>query len=137
MNSKDSSQTGKSKRVVFDDVYVIIEVEDNIVIGRFKTENVDLIIAKHLVENRLKITQGQPCILIADIRSVKSSTKQARDFFASEKGCEGIIATALIIDSPLGSMIGNFYINISKPLRPVKIFTNEDKAKKWLVQFKK
>lgn len=55
---------------------------------------------------------------------------------ASEAGCRGVIAAAVLIDSPLGSMIGNFFISISRPLRPTKIFTDEVEAKKWLNKLK-
>ena len=55
---------------------------------------------------------------------------------ASEEGCEGVVAAAILIDSSIGSMIGNFFIRISKPLRPTKIFTDEVLAMKWLQQFK-
>lgn len=123
------------KKTLFDDAYVTIESEKGIVIGIFKTDFVDIKVAEHLVNKRVEITNNKSCALLADIKRVKNVTKEARDFFASEKGCVGIIATALLIDSPLGSMIGNFYINISRPLRPVKIFVDESKAKKWLDQY--
>lgn len=54
---------------------------------------------------------------------------------ASEAGCEGVIVAALIIDSPIGRVLGNFFISISRPLRPTKIFTDEIKAIKWLKKF--
>ncbi len=43
----------------------------------------------------------------------------------------------LYLFSPISSMIGNFFIRISKPLVPTKIFTDEAKAKEWLKQFVK
>jgi hypothetical protein len=123
------------KQTLIENEDLAIELEDGIIIGIFKPEHIDIEIAKKLVKYRIQATAGKHFPTIVNIKSVKSSTKEARDFFASEKGCEGIIATALIIDSPLGSMIGNFYINISRPLRPVRLFTDEAKAKKWLNQF--
>ncbi len=56
---------------------------------------------------------------------------------ASEEGCEGVVVAAVLLDSAIGSIIINFFIRVSKPLRPTKIFTNEEEAKKWLSQFVK
>lgn len=124
------------KTLLYDDDFITLGLEgDNIPIGTFKVETLDIKIARHVVAKRLDTTNYKQCITIADVRSIKKITKEARDFMASEQGCEGIIATAIIIDSPLGMMLANFYISINKPLRPVKLFTNIAKAKKWLSQF--
>jgi hypothetical protein len=45
------------------------------------------------------------------------------------------LATALIVDSPVGRIIGNFFIGMNKPGIPVKIFDSEDKAIQWLRGF--
>lgn len=123
------------KKVLFDNHEVILELENGIMLATFKVENLDLETTQKLVELRKKATNGKERPLIANIISVKSATKEARDFFASEKGCEGINATAIIVNSSIGTMIGNFYIVINKPLRPTKLFTDIIEAKKWLAQY--
>lgn len=75
--------------------------------------------------------------MLLDAKELKNITKPARDFLASEKNCEGIIAGAFLINSSLGRIIGNFIIHINIPLIPTKIFTNEIKAKKWLSKYVK
>ncbi|MES2590780.1 MAG: hypothetical protein V4608_02760 [Bacteroidota bacterium] len=126
----------KKVALLLDNEFIRFELENNIIIGTFKVDTIDLNLAQKLVEYRISVISGESYPTIANIASVKNVSKPARDFFASEKGCEGITATALLIDSPLGRMIGNFYISINKPLRPVKIFTNQEKAKLWLVKYK-
>lgn len=56
---------------------------------------------------------------------------------ASEEGCKGVIAAAVLIDAPVGRVIINFFISVSRPLRHTKIFTNEEDAKKLRSQFVK
>ena len=90
-----------------------------------------------MVEDRKKVTLGMVYPAIAHVVNFKSATKAARDFLASETACEGLSATAVIITSAVGSTICNFYIRISKPLRPCKLFTDQIEAKKWLAQFVK
>lgn len=125
------------KKVLLENEEMTLELEKGIMIVTIKLSSLDLKTTQKLVEDRVKEMDGKLYPLIANIRRVKYSTKKARDFFASEKGCEGIIAAALLVDSTLGSMIGNFFVNISKPLVPTKTFSNEIDAKKWLTQFVK
>jgi hypothetical protein len=123
------------KKILIDNNEISLDIEDGIVTANFKVQHFDLQTVQRLVEDRKKVFNGKVYPAIANVVSLKSSTKAARDFFASESGCEGISATAVIVNSPVGSIIGNFYIRISRPLRPVKLFTDILKAKKWLVQF--
>lgn len=123
------------KKILLDNNEITLELEGGIVTAKFKVTHFDLETVERLVEERKKVFKGLIYPIIANVVSIKSSTKEARDFFASETGCVGINATAVLINSPVGSIIGNFYIRINKPLRPVKLFTNKLKAKKWLVQF--
>lgn len=120
---------------LLDNDLVKIQFENNILIGTFKSETVDLELCKHITKTRLEVQNGRSYPLLSNIQAIKTISKPARDFMASEEGCEGVIAAAVLIGSPLGSMIGNFFISISRPLRPTKIFTDETEAKNWLSQF--
>ena len=114
---------------------VKIEIEDGIALLCWKISFVNLKEAQQVVEYRLECTNCVPYPLLIDIRTLKHATKEARDFLASEKGCESAIAGALLVDSILGRMMGNFFIYFSKPLRPTMLFTNEAEAKKWLTRY--
>ena len=117
--------------------YHRIVLENGIVIETFKLSYMDLKTTQKLVEDTVIAFAKKSYPLLANIRSVKHSSKKAREFFASEKGCEGIIAAALLVDSTFGSMIGNFFVKVSNPLVPTKAFSNEIEAKKWLTQYVK
>lgn len=119
------------KKLLLENDLIIFEISDGIMIGTFKTELVDLSIAKKITDYRLDLQKEVSYPLISNITHVKNSTKEARDFLASEEGCKGVVAAAILIDSVVGSMIGNFFVRISKPLVPTRLFTNEDEAKKW------
>jgi hypothetical protein len=125
------------KETLLDNDCLKIELENFILIGTFKSEFVDINIAHEITNYRLEIQKQKSYLLLSNIKAVKSSTKSARDFMASEEGCNGVIAAAVLINSPISNIIGNFFIRVSKPLRPTKLFTNEEDAKKWLSQFVK
>jgi len=125
------------KRVLLENREMTLELEDGIIISTFKIKSLDLKTTQKIVEDRVKAIGSKSYPLVANIRSVKYSTKTARDFFASQKGCEGLIAAAILVDSPLGSMIGNFFVKVSNPFVPTKTFSSESDAKKWLMQYVK
>lgn len=118
--------------VVFD-----YKMGEGFVIGTLYSDFIDLSIAQKLTEYRVNFQKGKKYPLLSNIRTIKKSTKSARDFMASEEGCEGVVVAAVLIDSPIASVIINFFIGVSKPLRLTKIFTNEEEAIKWLCKFVK
>lgn len=123
------------KKLLLENDEVKIESEDGILIANWKRPLVDLNSAQQVVKHRLECTSFVPFPMLLNIKQLKSITKPARDFLASEKGCEGIIAGAFLINSSIGRILGNFFIRINRPLRPAKIFTDEIEAKKWLSKY--
>jgi hypothetical protein len=120
---------------LLDNNYLTVDLENKVLIGTIKIESVDLTIAQKITDFRLNIQNGKSYPLLSNIKAIKNSTKAARDYMASEEGCKGVIAAAVLIDSPIGSMIGNFFISISRPIRPTKVFTDESEAIKWLSKY--
>lgn len=121
-----------------DTPYVYLELEDDLLIGYYKKDKkIDLTAAKQIVRDRLALAGDQPVLALAINLGVKNMTKDARDYLASEEGVKKVIAGAIIVGSPVGSFIGNWYLSISKPLVPSRIFTRKEAAIKWLQQFRK
>lgn len=65
------------------------------------------------------------------------STKKGRDLNAGDHAHAITAALALITDSTITKVTFNFFIMISKPSYPVKIFNNVESAKIWLQSFPK
>jgi hypothetical protein len=38
----------------------------------------------------------------------------------------------MLIDSPLGVVIGNFFLKVNRPPYPLRLFRNEREAEQWL-----
>lgn len=123
------------KQLLLDNDEVRIELQGGILFAKWKRSLADLNSAQQAVKHRLECTNFASFPLLLDVKELKNITKPARDFLASEKGCEGIIAGAFLINSSIGRIIGNFIIHINRPLIPTKIFTKEVKAKKWLSKY--
>jgi len=69
--------------------------------------------------------------LIVDARGVKSITKEAREHFSVKGRSSRCLSIAIIVDSHLSRMIANFYIGLTKPVLPVKLFNTEANAVNW------
>lgn len=113
--------------------------ENGILVGEFaKDLDVDLKTAKRIVQARKEISNYQPCLILVDVTSVKSVSKEARDYFGSKEGSSHLIASAIYSNSKLSNFLANFLIkvNLLKSEAPIKLFDNREKAMKWLEQFK-
>ena len=115
--------------------YADMFVEDDVLHLVYKPLDVlDISIAKILVKDRLSFVQGNAYPTLFDIREVKSTTKEARDYLANE-GNELVMASALLVNSSVTKMIGNFFITVSRPKNPTRLFLNKDKSLEWLEQY--
>ncbi|MFC1862542.1 hypothetical protein ACFL1Z_01130 [Thermodesulfobacteriota bacterium] len=71
-------------------------------------------------------------ILFIDISEIASIDRESRKFFSE---LENNLAVALLVGSPLSKIIGNFFIGLNKASLPLKLFTSEDEAIRWLKGF--
>ena len=111
-------------------------MKDGILIGTYEKDlNIDLDIARQIVEYRLAFTKGKTVPAMIFSSGIKSIDKPARDYLASEKGTAGLSATAIIARSPFSRIMGNFFLKVNETGIPVKIFSDAVRAEKWLKQF--
>jgi len=45
----------------------------------------------------------------------------------------GVKATAILARSPIGAVLGNFYLRLGNFPIPTRMFRNEEQAKEWLL----
>ena len=116
--------------------YIKFVVEDGILHCVYNNlDLLDLDIAKVCVRARLEFVGDKSYPSLFDIRLVKTSTKEARDYLANE-GNALVSASAILIDSPMLKMAANFYIMVNKPVNPTRMFTSKSSAVEWLAQYK-
>ena len=96
--------------------------------------HLSLDIAKTLVESRIFFSKGNSYALLIDMRGIKSTTREARRYLATV-GATLVKAGALNTGSPMNRTLGNIFLKIDKPEVPLKLFTDEGKARQWLVPF--
>jgi hypothetical protein len=77
-----------------------------------------------------RMAAGRKCALLVDLRETGPTGPGVREYYA--KHTELLTATALLIGSSLGQIIGNFFLNLNRPVSPCRLFTSEAAALAWL-----
>jgi hypothetical protein len=111
---------------------------DDIVFFKYAPRlEIDITVAKEIVESRLNYTKGRSVYTLIDFSNVKSVTKEARDYMNSpEGGLKGILGGAFLSNSVVATLFVNLYLKISNPSIPAKFFTSEKDALWWLMKTK-
>jgi hypothetical protein len=127
----------ESQKKVLENQFFKCWIEDGIVFSEYKVPILDLEAAIGCVELRRQLIGEESYPTLIDGRMVKDIYKEARDYFSSDAGSEGIAASALITSSTVGRFIGSFFLKINRPSVPIKIFNDMNEATGWLKQFRK
>jgi len=123
---------------VLDTQYVHYELQDDLLIATYKKGlKISLDMAKEIVKARLDFTNQTPILVMVYNQGVVSMNKKARDYLSSNDGIRGIIAAAIVLDSPFGSFLGNFFLSVTKPKIPARIFSKKEDSLKWLQKYRK
>ncbi len=81
------------------------------------------------------LTGGRRLPILVDSRNLVGMDRAARLHYAGLEAVKSVSAAALVITSAFGRALGNFYLNLNKPLVPTRMFTSEDEALAWLAEF--
>lgn len=105
---------------------------------RYEIDGVDEITKDNLIEyfEAIKnLGNGKSFCNLVLLKKFVSVGSEARKVAASEENNRYTIADAFVTDSVALKLVGNFYIRYDKPVRPTKLFTNEEDALRWLRTF--
>ena len=80
-----------------------------------------------------RIGEAEKYPLLTEPSSGSNIDEDARVLLAGEKGNRFILKNAILCDSIVHEMIGNFFIRMDRPLTPTKLFESEVKAISWLL----
>lgn len=107
--------------------------EDGIVRTKIKPgSDVSINEAKENSEAVNALFTGNKFPLMIDARGIRSMSREARNQFTTKGRETHARAFAIIIDSSLSKVIGNFFLGINRPAVPTRLFDNETEAKTWL-----
>ena len=116
--------------------YVHLTVRNKILVGTYRSGiHISLETARSIVTTRKLFTGNLPMPSLIKSQGVISMDKAAREYLASPEATEGLTASAILVQSAFSSFLGNFFLSVNKTSMPVKLFTDEAKAERWLRRF--
>nr|WP_199000213.1 hypothetical protein [Flavobacterium sp. ASV13] len=103
-------------------------IEDGILFFQYKpSTTIDLEVAMRVVADRIAFQNERHLPIFCDTRGIASIDKAARDYLA-KSGSMLAKAVALIGSENVSMTMSTFYVEISKPSVPTRIFTIEQEA---------
>lgn len=123
----------KKNYIEFPNISFWLEENDVIAFKYGSNLNIDLPMAKELVENRLEYCDNKPSYCLIDFTNVKSVTKEAREYMNDPNGgLRCILGGAFLSSNSVGNLFINVYLKINKPIIPARFFNNREEALRWL-----
>ena len=132
MNFIENKKSG-----IFEDQKRISFLYENIVYVIWKK---DVVVDYEDAESAIKYTleqfgrDGKKFPTLVEMSEISALTKEARSYFQKENP-KTSSALALVVDSILSRVLGNLFINLDKPLIPVRMFTSMEQGSLWLKTF--
>lgn len=116
--------------------HFIWELEDGILRLTYKPGILSLEIAKEVVKSRKEFTNNTSYPNLVMQTGLTKVEKEARDYLSSEEGSEGISAGAILTNSAFQMTLANFFLKVSRPRVPARMFTSKKQAIQWLSNYK-
>lgn len=118
-----------------DNEWAVLELmDDGILIVRYKdgvhlTEDV----ARAILKEHVELCGDTPVPVLVCLNRIKSMSREARVFFAhSDETPAASALVAMLVASPIGRVVANFFLSLNKTRVPTRSFTDESKAIRWL-----
>lgn len=84
-----------------------------------------------------RLTDGARVPTLLGARLAKKVSREAREYYAGPENAKVTIATAMLIGSAVGRVIGNFLIQVNRPSFPLRLFSHEAEAVAWLEEIRR
>ena len=86
------------------------------------------------VRAHLAAARGRKLRTLADVRGVIGNDRQTRQLAAGPEVAAVTLCMAVLVGDPLSRTLGNFFLLVSRPAYPTRIFTDEAAARRWLAE---
>jgi hypothetical protein len=92
----------------------------------------DLVCAKENVAVAHELAGDRKLPVFVDLRRIKGATREARAYYTSGESTAFIAALALLVDSPVSRVLGNFVVGLGDRSYPARVFTDQAEALEWV-----
>lgn len=106
---------------------------DGTVILRFRPQSrATLESVPEVIRAHVAAARGARRCALADVRGMTSLDLAARQMAAGPEVEAVTSRMAILVDNPVSRILGNFFLRVSRPRYPTRVFTEEALARRWL-----
>ena len=106
---------------------------DGTVVLRFhRGVRLDASLTLEVVRAHVAAARGRKRPTLADLRGLVSSDRASRELGAGAEITAVTSRMAILVGNPVTRMLGNFFLRVTGPTYPVRIFRDEGQARAWL-----
>ncbi len=106
---------------------------DGTIVLRFDPDcRVDERDAVEVVATHVALARGSRRPVLADMRGMISADRGTRELAAGPDVTAATSRLAILVGNPVTRVIGNFFLRVSSPKYPTRIFSDETLARAWL-----
>lgn len=97
---------------------------------------VDLLMAKQLVEDRKAAAGSAIRPVLVEVNNVISVKKEAKKYYNLPDSYQNLSAIAMLVDNYIAKTIGNIVFKLQNNPVPTELFNDKSKALNWLEKYK-
>ena len=91
----------------------------------------ELTAARENLQIVIELVAGAKKPMVADLSQLASASREVRELYAGSEAADVVRCVAIVLGSPVSCIIGNFYMAISRPIYPTRLFTKHEAAVGW------
>jgi len=85
-----------------------------------------------VVHAHVAAAAGQKRPTLADVRGLSATDRGSRELAAGPEIVAVVLRMALLVGNPVSRVLGNFFLRVTGPAYPTRIFSDEAAARRWL-----
>jgi len=93
----------------------------------------DVELARKILDAHARLAAGRRTPVLVDARGVRRADREARVLVAGQEVAVNASRLALLVGGSVSAVIGNFFLRVSRPAYPTRVFSDLDEARAWLL----
>jgi hypothetical protein len=111
---------------------VFLEPDGTLVLRFHHGSRLDAALTSEVTRAHVELAQGRARHVLADVRGLVSVDRASRQLAASPEVTAATSRMAIIVGNPVTRTLGNFFIRVTTPIYPTRLFADERLAREWL-----
>ena len=87
---------------------------------------------KEMADAHVELADGSARLVLADVRGLISADRGSRQIASGPNVTRATSRLAILVGNPVTRVLGNFFLKVSTPKYPTRIFNDETSARAWL-----